>query len=84
MYAHIKKKKRKLSKGCVHNQLLIKYSTELSNYAHKKIFNKIRMNIKNLITIEPSTAPIVTRHKLTVTNQIKEVLYTVKANQSRL
>ena len=37
MYPHIKKKKRKLSKGCVHNQLLIKYSTELSNYAHKKI-----------------------------------------------
>ena len=30
MYTHIKKKKRNLSKGCVHSQLLIKYSTELS------------------------------------------------------
>ena len=83
MYVTLKKK-RKLSKGCVHNQLLIKYSTELSNYAHKKIFKKIRMKIKNLITIKPSTAPIVTWPKLTVTNQIKEVLYTVKANQSHL
>ena len=50
----------------------------------KNFFNKIRMNIKNLITIKPSTAPIVTWPKLTVTNQIKEVLYTVKANQSHL
>ena len=80
MYAHIKKKKRKLSKGCVHNQLLIKYSTELNNYAHKKI----KIKIKNLITIKPSTSPIVTWPKLMVTNQIKEVLYTVKANQSHL
>ena len=31
-----KKKNKKPSKGCVHNQLLIKYSTELSNYAQKK------------------------------------------------
>ena len=38
-----KKKKRKLNKGCVHNQLLIKYSTELSNHAHKK---KIKKNLK--------------------------------------
>ena len=83
MYAHIKKK-RKLSKGCVHNQLLIKYSTELSNYTHKKIFKKIKIKIKNLIRIKPSTSPIVTWPKLMVTNQIKEVLYTVKANQSHL
>ena len=80
MYAHIKKK-RKLSKGCVHNQLLVKYRTELSNYAHKK---NIKIKIKKLITIKPSTAPIVTWPKLMVTNQIKEVLYTVKANQSHL
>ena len=41
MYAHIKKQQQQqkllVSKGCVHNQLLIKYSTELSNYAQKKI-----------------------------------------------
>ena len=30
-----KEKKWKLSKGCVHNQLLIKYNTELGNYAQK-------------------------------------------------
>ena len=84
MYAHFKKKKRKLSKGCVHNELLIKYSTELSNYTHKKFFKKIKIKIKNLIRIKPSTAPIVTWPKLMVTNQIKEVLYTVKANQSHL
>ena len=48
MYAHFKKK-RKLSKGCVHNQLLIKYSTELSNYAHtkKKIKKKLKLKLKN-------------------------------------
>ena len=46
MYAHIKKKKRKLSKGCVRNQLLIKYSTELSNYAHKKIKKKLKLKLK--------------------------------------
>ena len=34
-----KEKKWKLSKGCVHNQLLIKYNTELSNYAQKKLKN---------------------------------------------
>ena len=48
MYACIKKKK--LSKGCVHNQLLIKYSTELSNYAQKKIL-KIKIKIKKFRTI---------------------------------
>ena len=75
MYAHIKKKKKwKLSKGCVHNQLSIKYSTKLSNYAHtKKNFKKIKIKIKKLITIKPSTAPILTWPKLMVTNQIKEV-----------
>lgn len=39
MDTHTQKKKQtkqKPSKGCVHNQLLIKYSTELSNYAQKK------------------------------------------------
>ena len=44
MYAHIKKKKRKLSKGCVHSQLLIKYSTELST---KKKFKKLKLKLKN-------------------------------------
>ena len=79
---HTLKKKRKLSKGCVHNQLLVKYRTELSNYAHKKNIKKtLKLKIiKKLITIKPSTAPIVTWPKLMVTNQIKEVLYTVKAN----
>ena len=47
MYAHIKKKKRKLSKGCVHNQLLIKYSTELSNHARKKFKKKLKLKLKN-------------------------------------
>ena len=49
MYAHIKKKKKwKLSKGCVHNQLSIKYSTKLSNYAHtKKILKKLKLKLKN-------------------------------------
>ena len=47
MYAHIKKKEKKwkLSKGCVHNQLLIKYNTELSNYAQKKIKKLIQSTI---------------------------------------
>ena len=38
MYAHIKKTTTtKTKQGLVHNQPLIKYSTELSNYAQKKI-----------------------------------------------
>ena len=41
MHAHIKKKQQQqkllVSEGCVHNQLLIKYSIELSNYAQKNL-----------------------------------------------
>ena len=54
MYAHIKKQQQQqkllVSEGCAHNQLLIKYSTELSNYAQKKL-KKIKIKIKKLITI---------------------------------
>ena len=53
MHAHIKKQQQQqllVSEGCVHNQLLIKYSIELSNYAQKK-FKKIKIKIKKLITI---------------------------------
>ena len=53
-------------------------------HTHTKNKIKIKIEIKKLITIKLSTAPIVTWPKLMVTNQIKEVLYTVKANQSHL
>ena len=47
MHTLKKKQQQKLSKGCVHNQLLIKYSTELSNYAPKKILKKLKLKLKN-------------------------------------